>query len=410
MADRQDLTEKVRVAAPKRSSAAPIRPGAEAPAKPGEPPRQTPPNDRVPRPAAPDRGERDSPPPQRRFPWAATLIALVVVALVIAGVAYWWTTAGEVSTDDAFTDGDAVVIAPHVSGYVVKLAVNDNEFVHRGQLLVKIDPRDFVAARDQTKAQLDLAEAQLRNAKIAHEIAKTTYPARLQSAKAQLDAAKATQAKAQADYNRYKRINPAAVTREQLDTVKAALAQANAQVAQAEAAVTEASVVPQNIAQTAQQVSQWEAQVEAAQAQLAQAELNLSYTDLVAPRDGWVTKRNVAQGNYVQAATQIMALVSPEVWITANFKETQLTRMRAGDKASINVDAYPFLNLKGHVDSIQKGSGAKFSAFPTENATGNFVKVVQRLPVKIVIDSGLDPKLPLPLGLSVEPTVTVSVK
>src|SRR5581483_11987651 len=121
------------------------------------------------------------------------------------------------STDDAYTDGNAIVIAPHVTGYVVTLAVNDNEFVHKGQLLVKIDPRDFVAARDQAKGQLDLAEAQLRNANIAHEIAKTTFPARLQSAQAQLESAKANQSKADADFRRYRTINPAATTREQID-------------------------------------------------------------------------------------------------------------------------------------------------------------------------------------------------
>jgi membrane fusion protein (multidrug efflux system) len=278
---------------------------------------------------------------------------------------------------------------------VVKLAVNDNEFVHKGQLIIKIDPRDFIAVRDAAKAQLDLALAQLHNSQIAHEIALTTFPARRESAQARLDAAKAVQAKAAADYRRYSTVNPAAVTREQLDAARAALAQANANVEEAQAALNEASLVPQNVEQAVRIINQWQAQVEVAQAQLEQANLNLSYTDVTAPRDGWVTRRNVDQGNYVQAATQIMALVSPDMWITANFK------------ATIHVDAYPFLKLTGHVDSIQLGSGSKFSAFPAENATGNFVKIVQRVPVKIVIDKGLDPKLPMPLGLSVEPTVTV---
>lgn len=401
MADGQDISEQVRVnvaRAPARS-----RPRADAPTKQEE---SRHPAERAPRQDEPDRREPE-PPAKRRFPWVGILIGLVVIALVIAGVIYWLATADQISTDDAFTDGNAVVIASRVSGYVVKLAVNDNEFVNKGELLVKIDPRDFIAAREAAQAQLDLALAQLNNAKIAHTIAQTTFPARLQTAEAQLASAKAAQAKAEADYRRYSRINPAAVTREQLDTAKAALAQANAQVAQAEAAVREANLVPQSLEQTERVVNQWQAQVEAAKAQLAQAKLNLGYTEVAAPQEGWVTKRNVEQGNYVQAGTQIMALVSPQVWITANFKETQLTRMRPGDKVTITVDAYPFLHLKGHVDSIQKGTGSKFSAFPAENATGNFVKVVQRVPVKIIIDSGLDPRLPLPLGLSVEPTVTV---
>jgi membrane fusion protein (multidrug efflux system) len=126
-----------------------------------------------------------------------------------------------------------------------------------------------------------------------------------------------------------------------------------------------------------------------------------------APQDGWITQRNVEMGNDVTAGQQIFAIVSPEVWITANFKETQLGLMRPGQSVEISVDAYPQLHLTGHVDSIQKGSGSKFSAFPAQNATGNFVKIVQRVPVKIVIDHGLDPNLPLPLGISVEPTVRV---
>jgi membrane fusion protein (multidrug efflux system) len=147
--------------------------------------------------------------------------------------------------------------------------------------------------------------------------------------------------------------------------------------------------------------------VKQAQAQLAQAELNLSYTKVVAPQDGYITKRNVNVGDYAQPGAALLSLVTPEVWVTANFKEDQLDRMLPGQKVTVHVDAYPRLKLRGHVDSVQAGSGSKFTAFPPENATGNFVKIVQRVPVKIVIDSGLDPKIPLPLGISVEPTVDV---
>ena len=165
--------------------------------------------------------------------------------------------------------------------------------------------------------------------------------------------------------------------------------------------------MPQRIGETEAQVGQSKGQIEQAQARLDQADLNLSWTVVEAPQDGWITKRNVEMGNYVAPGQQIFTIVSPEVWVTANFKENQLALMRPGQPARIQVDAYPSLNLRGHVDSIQLGSGSKFSAFPVENATGNFVKVVQRVPVKIVIDSGLDPNLPLPLGISVEPEVTV---
>jgi membrane fusion protein (multidrug efflux system) len=152
-------------------------------------------------------------------------------------------------------------------------------------------------------------------------------------------------------------------------------------------------------------VVQRQAQVEQARANLAQAELNLSYTVIRAPQDGHVTRRNVDVGTYAQAGQQVFYLVSTALWITANFKETQLNRIRLGQQVNIRVDAYPKLRLHGHVDSIQAGSGDRFSTFPAENATGNYVKIVRRVPVKIVIDSGIDPRQGLPLGLSVEPTV-----
>ncbi len=170
----------------------------------------------------------------------------------------------------------------------------------------------------------------------------------------------------------------------------------------------QAELVPQYIGQAEAQVKQLEAQVALARAQLEQAELNLSWTKVTAPQDGWITKRNVEQGNYVQAGQSIFSIVTPDIWITANFKESQLDRMRPGEKVDISVDAYPDLKLTGHVDSVQLGSGSRFTAFPPENATGNFVKIVQRIPVKIVIDSGMDPNLPLPLGLSVVPTVRLT--
>jgi len=168
-----------------------------------------------------------------------------------------------------------------------------------------------------------------------------------------------------------------------------------------------ATPVQPNIGQSGAQVKQISGTMLQAEAAMKQAQLNLGWCVVQAPQDGWVTKRNVEMGTYVQQGVELMSLVSPEVWITANFKEGQLARMRPGQKVAISVDAYPQLHLQGHVDSLQLGTGSKFTAFPPENATGNFVKIVQRLPVKIVIDSGLDPNLPLPLGLSADPTVTV---
>ncbi len=343
--------------------------------------------------------------PRGRAARARWVLLLIVLAATTAATGYWYLTRDEATTDDAYTDGHAVTIAPQVSGTVVALKVADNQRVKAGDVLIEIDPRAYAAARDQARASLQVAEAQLANARAALDAAKIDFPARLAAAQAQLDAARASWFKADADARRQRGLPRQATSQQDIDSANAALRAADAQVEQAQAAVQQAEVAPQMIAEAAAQVRQLEAQVALAHAQLDQAELNLSWTKVTAPQDGWITKRNVEQGNYVQAGQAIFAIVTPEIWITANFKESQLARMRPGQRVDIGIDAYPGLALVGHVDSIQLGSGSRFTAFPPENATGNFVKIVQRIPVKIAIDSGLDPNLPLPLGLSAVPTV-----
>jgi membrane fusion protein, multidrug efflux system len=332
---------------------------------------------------------------------------LVFGLLIGGGVYYWLSTRNVESTDDAYTDGRAVTIAPQISGLVVSLDVTDNEFVHQGQALIHIDPRQYQNDRDSAQGALDMAQHQLAGQKFGAEIARKNFPALLKQAQAQLASAQAVEIKAQADDRRQRSLPKAATTQQEVDAAAAALRQAQAQVLQAEAQIAQAEPVPQQIGQADTQVGQLKGQVEQAQARLDQALLNLSWTVVAAPQDGWITKRNVEMGNYVTAGQQIFSIVAPEVWITANFKESQLDRMRPGQPATIKLDAYPHLDLRGHVDSIQLGSGSKFTAFPPENATGNFVKIVQRVPVKIVIDKGLDPNLPLPLGISAVPTVDV---
>ncbi len=336
------------------------------------------------------------------------VIALVVLALlVLAAVYYWLSTRTVVDTDDAYTDGYVQNIAPQVAGRVVSLDVVDNQFVKRGQALVHIDPRTFIDDRDQAQAQLDTAKAMFAGQQLAAEVAKKNFPAALQVAQANLAAAKASLAQRQADYARQKSLPKQATTQQEVDAATSNLQNAQAQVLLMQARVVQAEPVQQQIGEVEASVRNQSAMIEQAQAKLNQANLNLSYTVVRAAGDGWVTRRQVDKGNYLQTGQQIMALVSPDVWVTANFKETQLDLMRPGQSVKISVDAYPNLDLRGHVDSIQAGSGSKFSAFPAENATGNFVKIVQRVPVKIIIDSGMDPTVPLPLGISVEPTVTV---
>ncbi len=339
--------------------------------------------------------------------WPIIILIVVVLLAVIGGGVYWFLTRNQESTDDAYTEGNAVTIAPKVSGYVVERLVDDNSYVKAGDLMIRIDPRDYITARDQARGSLDLARAQLASSQVDLEIARVRAPADLQQAQAQLDQSRATQLNADREAQRQRSVDPRATTQTNVDQANTQQRSSKASVGSAEAQVKIASLVQQNIQAAEDTVKQRQGQVEQAAANLAQAELNLSYTELRAPQDGLVTRRNVDVGTYAQAGQQVFYLTSPITWVVANFKETQLNRMRVGQSATISVDAYPSLKLHGHVDSVQQGAGARFTTFPSENATGNFVKIVRRVPVKIVIDSGVDPKQGLPLGLSVEPTVAL---
>ncbi|ELY2861563.1 HlyD family secretion protein [Cronobacter sakazakii] len=336
------------------------------------------------------------------------ILGIVVVIMVIGAIIWWFMTRNLETTDDAFIEGDAVTVAPKVAGYVTELHVKDNQRVKKGDLLVVIDPRDATAQRDQAQAQLSLAESQLHQAQAQLALAKVQYPAQRDQAKAQVLRAQAELANARAEYQRQRGVDPRATSKQNIDAANAQLRSAEAGLANAQAQLEVAEQVQLQIRQQETNVEARQSQVEQARAQLQTAELNLSYTEVRAPFDGYVTKRNVQNGTLVQAGSALFSIVSPDIWVVANFKESQLERMRPGNKVEISVDAFPDLELEGHVESIQQGSGSRFSAFPAENATGNFVKIVQRVPVKIVIDKGLENwNQPLPLGLSVEPEVTV---
>jgi membrane fusion protein, multidrug efflux system len=343
----------------------------------------------------------------KHLPWGFIVLGLLVLAGLIGGGWYWYATRDLESSDDAFIDGRAITVAPRVKGMVTDLAVADNQFMRAGDVLLRIDPRDYVAARDLARGQLALAQAQRQAALINLALVRITAPQKLLQARAQSVSAIAAQYVAVSDDRRQHALSPLVVSKQQVEQSTSTDAQAGAQTAQAAAAVVQADLVPQLIAQAAAPVAQAEAQIVEAQAGLDQAELNLSYTTMRAPQDGWITKRNVERGDYLQVGASVFSIVTPELWVTANFKETQLNRMRPGQRVAIAVDAYPSLRLTGHVDSVQRGTGSRFTAFPAENATGNYIKIVQRVPVKIVIDGGLDPRLALPLGLSVDPTVNL---
>jgi membrane fusion protein (multidrug efflux system) len=353
----------------------------------------------------PKEDQKDDEKPKSK--WPLIIVAIVAVLAIVGGLIYWLSTRGLESTDDAYTDGTAVAMAAKISGYVTELNISDNTPVKAGDLLLKIDPRDYITARDQARANLELAQAQLASAGTDLEIARIRAPANFDQAEAQLAQARANQEQAERDYRRQRAVDPRATTETNVDQATAQLKSETAAVKSAEAQAEVASLVRQNIETAADTVRQRQAQVDQAAASLAQAEVNLSYTEIRAPQDGRITRRNVDRGTYLQAGQQIFYIVTPDVWVTANFKENQLADMRPGQPVTIDVDSYPSLTLHGHVDSIQDGSGARFTAFPAENATGNYVKIVRRVPVKIVIDSGLDGRPGLPLGISVEPTVTV---
>ena len=350
-----------------------------------------------------DAGENENGGGKKRWPLVVLLIVAVLVVLV--GVAWWFLTRNQESTDDAYTEGNAVSIAPQVSGYVVERLVDDNTFVHAGDLMLRIDPRQYIDARDQARANLDLAQAQLASARLDLLIARVRFPSDRQQSLAQLEQARANQTNTAHEYRRQRTVDQRATTQSTVDQATAQFVSARATTEQIEAQLRVANLVGPNIASSQTTVKQREAQVEQAQSSLAQAELNLSYTFIRAPIDGKITRRNVDLGTYLQPGQQVFYVTSPVTWIVANFKETQLNRMRVGQRVAVHVDAYPALKLKGYVQSIQQGAGARFTTFPSENATGNFVKIVRRVPVKIVLDRGIDPHVGLPLGLSVEPTV-----
>jgi membrane fusion protein, multidrug efflux system len=359
---------------------------------------------------SPDKGdskEGDGDDGQKKPKNRTPIIILIVIAVIalIAGLIFWLMTRNQESTDDAYTEGNAVSIAPKVSGYVVANRINDNVFVHAGDLLLKIDPRDYIVARDQAQANLDAAVAQEASAEVDLYTTRVRAPANLAQAQAQLAQARANLQQSENDSQRQHGVDPRATTQTNVDQATTAVRSNAANVQSAQAQVSVAALVKETIETAEATLRQRQAQVEQAQANLSQAKLNLSYTDVTAPQDGQITRRNVDLGTFAQAGEQVFYLVTRDVWVVANYKETQLDRMRVGQRVDITVDAYSNLRLSGHVQSIQGGSGARFTAFPAENATGNFVKIVRRVPVKIVIDHGLENWPFLPLGLSVEPTV-----
>ncbi|MCP9223822.1 HlyD family secretion protein [Erythrobacter sp. LQ02-29] len=332
--------------------------------------------------------------------------AIVAVVLIGGGLLYWLHARQYESTDDAYVEAHIVQIAPEIGGTLDKVIDADNRHVKAGTLLAVISADSQQAMVGEQEANLRQAEAQLTEARAQVESA---IAARNQQA-AQANAPQADAAKAAADLQRYRqlqKIDPAAVAGQQLDQAQA---QARSTAAQAAAARRNVTSADAQIAVARKQVTAAQAVVEARRQQIKQAQSTLGDAELRAPIAGQIANRSVNIGSYVSPGTPLMAIIPDKMWVTANFKETQLALMRPGQPVSIKVDAYPDVEFHGYVDSIQRGAGQAFALLPPQNATGNYVKVVQRVPVRIVFDTknGPDPRnYPIGPGMSVIPTVKV---
>jgi len=310
----------------------------------------------------------------------------IVLFFILIGLFTFLNALKYQSTDDAFIEGTFVSIAPKISGQVIKLYVDDNDYVEKGQLLLEIDSHGFL--NKVHELQGELSEAKANKLAMSNEVIKSN--ADLSEVNKNLEFTKK-------DYLRYSElIKEGLCTKQQYEAsqtaYKEALARKKSQNAILNSTKSKDKAKNANIAKI--------------QAQLDQANLNLSYTKIYAPQNGYISSRSVEQGNYVNIAQPLMAIVSPKVWVIANFKETQLTNMKKGQKVIIKIDTYPNKKFKGHIDSIQLASGAKSSLFPPENAVGSYIKVVQRIPVKIVFDDDISEYLIAP-GMSVIPKVKI---
>lgn len=333
------------------------------------------------------------------------IILLIVIAVAVIGGVLWYVRYQNVGkfmqgTDDAYIQADAVTISPKVSGYVDKVFVADNQQVKAGTPLLQIDARDYNAQAAQVEAQIDVARANAEGVRAQIR----EQQAAIDKARSDLSAARSDAAFAHAEVVRYQPLAASgAETREKLSQLLNQARQADAQVAAANAALTSAT---RRVGTLQAQVQQANAQGEASRAQLAAAKVNVGATILRASIDGRVGDKTVRIGQFAQAGTRLMSIVPvQQIYVEANFKETQLGLMRVGQPVTLDVDALPGVEIHGRVESVSPGTGAQFSLLPPQNATGNFTKIVQRVPVRIALDAGPETRKLLVPGMSVDVTV-----
>jgi membrane fusion protein (multidrug efflux system) len=335
--------------------------------------------------------------------WVVIVVIVLLVVIAAATVSFVVYGGNLQSTSDAYIEGRIIRISPRVSGPVLHLYIDDNAVVKAGDTLLEIDPADFQAKVDQAVAALAAAKSRVDQAKAAV----LSADAAVGEAQAALNASRTNAKRAESDYRRYAAMGTDGISEQQLETAKAAADAADDQrdAADKKLAAAQAEL---NAARTNIETS--EASVAAAQAELHFSQLQLQYTKVVAPESGRITNRNVEAGDFVSAGQPLLSVVPDDIWVIANFKEVQLQRMQVGQPVEVQVDALPDLRLRAQVQSLQAGTGSRFQLLPPENATGNWVKVVQRLPVKIMFEPkqfGLDR---VAQGMSVEASVDTSDK
>jgi membrane fusion protein (multidrug efflux system) len=347
------------------------------------------------------------------FIWPATGVLAV---LLYFGLHYLNFTLTHETTDDAFIAANVVSVAPRVAGQVSAVHVLDNEMVHSNELLVEIDPANYATTASQKQSSAEAQEANYKAMLAGLNLMRekvTTAEATADQSKAEAEAAQATDARAQADFQRMEKLRKEnTISQQEFDDAQATAKEAEANLTAArQKAVADASKINEakaQLAATEAAVGMALAQYRQAQANVQAAELDLSYTKIFAPCDGRVTRKAVEPGDYIQVGQTLMSIVPTDVWVVANFKESQLKKMKPGQPTVVEIDALAGRTFRGHVDSIQAGSGAAFSLLPPENATGNYVKVVQRVPVKILFGEPLPADHTFGPGLSVTPSVRVS--
>jgi membrane fusion protein (multidrug efflux system) len=358
--------------------------------------------------------------PKTPFNWGSPFFiwpaAVALAVFLYFGLSLLADALTHESTDDAFIAGHIVSIAPRIDGQVSAVHVLDNEMVRSNEPLVDIDPSDYTITVAQKQSAVEAQDANVKTVLAADELMRkkvATAEASARAAQADADASAAKAKLAALNFERSKSLlKDKTVSQQEFDAAQAADNSAQADLVSAQQNTAEQnSKVDESRSQLAAaeaEVGLAKAQWEESQTNVASAQLNLSYTKIFAPCDGRVTRKQVEAGDYLQAGQQIMSIVPAEVWVVANFKESQLRKMQPGQPALVEIDALGGRKFRAHVDSVQAGSGAAFSLLPPENATGNFVKVVQRVPVKILFDEPLPADHTIGPGLSVTPSVQIS--